>query len=118
MRVRHLTAKVMRDAGVEFETIRQLLGHRSLKTTVNFYAGFDTARAARQHSALIEQKLHEARRVEPRRRSRKVVNPAPIPRPAQKITQRNPQKARPAEPPSGSFAVSFGILLLPLSGCA
>jgi integrase len=67
---RHVTAKLMRDAGADYETIRQLLGHRSIKTTVAFYAGLDTALAARRHSALLEQKLEEAqkaRALRPRR---------------------------------------------------
>ena len=55
---RHLTAKVILDADPgAYETVRQLLGHRNLKTTVNNYAGFDTRRAGRRHAALIEQEL-------------------------------------------------------------
>jgi hypothetical protein len=55
---RHLSAKVLLDAEPgSFETIRQLLGHKSLKTTVGAYAGIDSRRAARHHQRLIEQAL-------------------------------------------------------------
>jgi hypothetical protein len=40
-----------------FETVRQLLGHKSLKATVGAYAGIDSRRAARQHQRLIEAAL-------------------------------------------------------------
>jgi integrase len=55
---RHLSAKVVldRNAG-EFETVRQLLGHKSIKTTVGAYAGIDSRRAARRHQHLVEQAL-------------------------------------------------------------
>jgi integrase len=44
---RHLSAKVLLDAEPgSFETVRQLLGHKSLKTTVGAYAGIDSRRAA------------------------------------------------------------------------
>jgi integrase len=55
---RHLSAKVLLDAQPgSFETVRQLLGHKSLKTTVGAYAGIDSRRAARHHQRLIEQTL-------------------------------------------------------------
>jgi integrase len=63
---RHLSAKVLLDAEPgSFETVRQLLGHKNLKTTVGAYAGIDSRRAARHHQHLIEQAL-AAR--QPRRR--------------------------------------------------
>jgi hypothetical protein len=34
-----------------------LLGHKSLNTTVNAYAGIDSRRAARHHQRLVEQAL-------------------------------------------------------------
>ena len=40
-----------------FETVRQLLGHKSLKTTVGAYAGIDSRRAARHHQRLVEEAL-------------------------------------------------------------
>ena len=55
---RHLAAKVVLDADPgAYETVRQLLGHRNLTTTVNHYAGLNTRRAGRHHAALIEREL-------------------------------------------------------------
>lgn len=55
---RHLSAKVVLDVDPGgFETVKQLLGHKSLKTTVGAYAGIDSRRAARRHQHLVEQAL-------------------------------------------------------------
>jgi integrase len=55
---RHLSAKVMLDAEPGgYETVKQLLGHKSLRTTVGAYAGIDSRRAARRHQHLVEQAL-------------------------------------------------------------
>ena len=55
---RHLSAKVMLDAQPgNFETVRQLLGHKSLRTTVGAYAGIDSRRAGRHQQRLIEEAL-------------------------------------------------------------
>ena len=55
---RHLSAKVLLDAEPgNFETVRQLLGHKSLNTTVGAYAGIDSRRAARHHQRLVEKAL-------------------------------------------------------------
>ena len=60
---RHLSAKVLLDAEPgSFETVKQLLGHKNLKTTVGLYAGIDSRRAARHHQHLIEQALAERQR--------------------------------------------------------
>jgi hypothetical protein len=40
-----------------FETVKQFLGHKSLKTTVGAYAGIDSRRAARRHHQLVERAL-------------------------------------------------------------
>jgi len=57
---RHLSAKVVLDAEPgNFETARQLLGHASLQTTVNAYAGISSRRAARHHQLLVEEALAE-----------------------------------------------------------
>jgi integrase len=57
---RHLSAKNILDAEPgNFETVKQLLGHKNIKTTVNSYAGIDTRRAARHHQRLIERALEE-----------------------------------------------------------
>ena len=55
---RHLSAKVVLDAEPgAFETVKQLLGHKNIKTTVGAYAGIDSRRAARRHHHLVEQAL-------------------------------------------------------------
>ena len=41
---------------VLFRPARQLLGHKNLKTTTQFYAGFDTRRAGLHHQRLILHK--------------------------------------------------------------
>jgi integrase len=66
---RHLSAKVVLDVEPgNFETPRQMLGHRSLKTTVERYAGIDSRRAARHHQRLVEEALADEK---PRHRSKK-----------------------------------------------
>lgn len=66
---RHLSAKVVLDAGPgEYETVRQFLGHKSIKTTVGAYAGLDGRRAARRHQQLVEEAL--AAETKPRGRRR------------------------------------------------
>lgn len=58
---RHLAAKINLDANPgAYELVRQLLGHKNMKTTTNFYAGIDTRRAGRAHADLI-MKLRETR---------------------------------------------------------
>jgi integrase len=55
---RHLSAKVLLDAEPgSFETVRQLLGHKSLSTTVGAYTGVDSRRAARHHQHLVDKAL-------------------------------------------------------------
>jgi integrase len=55
---RHLAARiVLEHEPAAYETVRQLLGHRNLKTTVNAYAGIDTRRAGCVHQALLAQTL-------------------------------------------------------------
>jgi integrase len=53
---RHLAAKIILDANPgAYELARQVLGHKNLKTTANFYAGIDTRRAGRAHAALLDR---------------------------------------------------------------
>jgi integrase len=53
---RHLAAKVHLDSHPgSYEVVRQLLGHKSLRTTTSFYAGPDTRRAGRAHADLIKK---------------------------------------------------------------
>jgi integrase len=56
---RHLAAQIYLDANPGgYEVVRQLLGHKELKTTTRFYAGPNTRRAGRAHAELIN-KLRE-----------------------------------------------------------
>jgi integrase len=66
---RHLAAKVILDANPgAYELVRQMLGHKNMKTTTNFYAGIDTLRAGRAHANLVME-IRE-RGLEKRRRRR------------------------------------------------
>ena len=69
---RHLGAKtILDDQPGAYEAVRQLLGHKNLKTTTWFYAGLDTRRAGLHHQRLIDAEI--ARRPLYRRgRKRKV----------------------------------------------
>jgi integrase len=65
---RHLGAKIALDANPgAYELVRQLLGHKALKTTTRFYAGPDTRRAGRAHADLI-RRLREPKPDRSRRR--------------------------------------------------
>jgi integrase len=51
---RHLAAKIILDANPgAYELVRELMGHKNMQTTTNFYAGIDTRRAGRAHIELI-----------------------------------------------------------------
>jgi integrase len=53
---RHFAAKLILDANPgAYELARQLLGHRSMRTTTRFYAGPNTRRAGRAHAELINR---------------------------------------------------------------
>ena len=53
---RHLCAKIILEKNPgAYELVRQMLGHSSVKTTVDFYAGIDTLRAGRAHADLINE---------------------------------------------------------------
>jgi integrase len=39
----------------DYETVRRLLAHKSIKTTVNFYCGLETIQASREFSKVIRQ---------------------------------------------------------------
>jgi integrase len=53
---RHLGAKIHLDSNPgAYERVRQLLGHKTLRTTTRFYAGPDTRRAGRAHAELIRK---------------------------------------------------------------
>jgi integrase len=61
------------------EVVRRMLGHRDIRTTIGFYAGMETAAAARQYEAVIEELLHVPAAARPARtaRSRPKGTPGP-----------------------------------------
>jgi len=66
---RHLAAKIILDANPgAYELVRQMLGHRNMKTTTNSYAGIDTKRAGRAHADLLLKLRDESLRGKRRRR--------------------------------------------------
>ena len=53
-RFRHAAAKIYLDRQPgQYEVVRQLLGHKDIKTTMAFYAGAETASAARHYGRTI-----------------------------------------------------------------
>ena len=55
---RHLSAKtILDDQFGEYETVRQLLGHKNIKTTTWFYTGLRTRRAGLHHQRLIDEEI-------------------------------------------------------------
>jgi integrase len=51
---RHLATKIMLDETPgAFVLVQQLMGHKDIQTTTNYYAGIDTRRAGRAQAALI-----------------------------------------------------------------
>src|ERR1700716_3041310 len=66
---RHLAAKIILDANPgAYELVRQMLGHKNMKTTTNFYAGIDTKRAGRAHAGLLLKLREDSLRGRRRRR--------------------------------------------------
>jgi integrase len=58
--MRHIAAKLILDANPgAHELVRELLGHRSIETTVQFYSGIDVNRAVRFHDKLIRDLREE-----------------------------------------------------------
>jgi site-specific recombinase XerD len=53
---RHLAGYVFLTAQPgEYETVRQLLGHKSLKTTIDFYTGLEHAQSFRRYDEILER---------------------------------------------------------------
>lgn len=51
---RHLAAKLFLDANPgEYEVVRQLLGHKNLQTTIEFYCIFEITKALRRHDEVV-----------------------------------------------------------------
>jgi integrase len=38
----------------QYESVRQLLGHKNIQTTINFYAGFETDEAMHRFNRVID----------------------------------------------------------------
>jgi integrase len=65
---RHFAAKVILDANPgAHELVKQLLVHKNLKTTTNYYAGIDTLRAGRAHAELVMRLRSEGSSPKPKR---------------------------------------------------
>jgi integrase len=74
---RHLAAKIMLDANPgNFEGVKQVLGHKNLKTTM-IYAGMNSRRAGRHHHSLIEQAVARQMPQPKQRRGKGTVPDAP-----------------------------------------
>jgi site-specific recombinase XerD len=53
---RHAAAAIyLKHHAGDYETVRRFLGHKSLKTTINFYCGLETIQASREFSKIIRQ---------------------------------------------------------------
>lgn len=53
---RHLAAKLLLDAHPgSYESVRRVLGHKSLKTTTHFYTGLETGRAVKHFDELLSK---------------------------------------------------------------
>lgn len=60
---RHFAAQLYLDANPgSYEAVRQLLGHRKLQTTLDFYAPLSTRHAQTSYHAIIEGKRKDAKR--------------------------------------------------------
>ena len=43
----------------EYEIVRQLLGHRNIQTTMNYYVGLDMIQASELFSEIIKKRLNK-----------------------------------------------------------
>jgi integrase len=55
---RHAAAAIyLKHRPGDYETIRRVLGHRDIQTTVRFYCGLETMQATEQFGKLIRQQI-------------------------------------------------------------
>jgi integrase len=55
---RHAAAAIyLRHHPGDYETVRRLLGHRSIRTTINFYCGLETIQASREFGKIVREHL-------------------------------------------------------------
>lgn len=58
---RHIIAEtILKDQPGAHEIVRQLLGHKNIKTTIGFYAGQNSRRAGLHHQRLIERAIAQS----------------------------------------------------------
>ena len=63
---RHLAAKLFLDANPgQYETVRQFLGHKTIVTTMRFYAGFETKAATKLYRGVVESLRTKGVRAKP-----------------------------------------------------
>lgn len=68
---RHVgAANYLRHRPGDFVAVQKLLGHKSIKTTLNFYAQLDTATAAKHYDSLIAEEREKLDPPPPPRRLR------------------------------------------------
>jgi integrase len=80
---RHLAAKLYLDrVPGDFETVRLLLGHKDIATTMRFYREMDPIVAMKRYSEFLTEKMEEARTTypTPKRRGGKEQKPSRRPR--------------------------------------
>ena len=55
---RHAAAAIyLKDRPGDYETVRRLLGHRDIQTTIRFYCGLETMQATEQFGKLIREQI-------------------------------------------------------------
>ena len=55
---RHAAAAIyLKHQPGDYETVRRLLGHRNIQTTINFYCGLQTTQATEQFGKIIRQQI-------------------------------------------------------------
>jgi integrase len=50
-------ATILRHRPGDYETVRRVLGHRDIQTTIRFYCGLQTTQATEQFGKLIRQHI-------------------------------------------------------------
>ena len=55
---RHAAAAIyLKHRPGDYETVRRILGHRDIKTTIRFYCGLETMEATQQFGRLIREQI-------------------------------------------------------------
>ena len=58
LQFRHAAAAIyLRHNPGAYETVKRLLGHRNIQTTINFYCGLETTQANQEFGKIIRQKI-------------------------------------------------------------